>query len=266
MNPSVIVANLSKFYGRCSALHQVSFTVAPGSIYGLIGPNGAGKTTTLAIMAGLIWPTTGKVSLLGHQVEPNARVLASKVGFAAPRYSFFDYLTGAEILLACGLMHGLKAHEAQRRMCDLLLLLDLEGAAGHYLHQYSYGMRQKLSLACAMIHGPEVLLLDEPFLALDPTSVYRISRTLRQMSAGGRAIVLTSHDLSLVERLCHRVGILHEGRLKREIDLAPETGDHPVSATSRMALESALWEVVGKPEFQEPAWISNPGGNNAHIL
>jgi ABC-2 type transport system ATP-binding protein len=266
MNPSVIVLNLSKFYGKCSALHQVSFTVVPGSIYGLIGPNGAGKTTTLAILAGLIRPSSGKVTILGHEMEPNHRVLASKVGFAAPRYSFFDYLTGAEILLACGLMHGLKAHEAQRRMNDLIILLDLEGAAGHYLHQYSHGMRQKLSLACALIHGPAVLLLDEPFLALDPTSVYRISRMLRQMSAGGRAIVLTSHDLSLVERLCHRVGILHEGRLKREIDCAPETGGHPAGVPGRMALESALWEVVGEPEFQEPAWISNPGGNHDHIL
>ncbi len=253
MNPSVIVSDLSKSYSRCTALQHVSFTVSPGHIYGLIGPNGAGKTTSLSIIAGLLSPSSGKVSILGMDVEPGRRELIAKVGFASPKYSFFDYLTGAEVLAACGLMHGLKSHETGARLRDLLALLDLKQAAGHYLYQYSHGMRQKLGLACAMIHAPEVLLLDEPFVGLDPTSVYRISRTLKRMAANGRAILLTSHDLSLVERLCGRVGILHEGILKREIDLVPAESRGRSRADS--GLETVLWEVVGAPEFKPLSWI-----------
>lgn len=255
MNPSVAVTDLSKCYGKHMALKLLSFTVGPGSIYGLIGPNGAGKTTSLSILAGLVSLTSGSVSILGMNVEPNRSELVAKVGFASPQLSFFDYLAGAEVMLTCGLLHGLKAHEAKRRMQDLLALLDLEEAGGHYLYQYSYGMRQKLGLACALIHAPDVLLLDEPFIGLDPASVYRISRMLKRMSAKGRTIVLTSHNLALVERLCDRVGILHEGTLKREIELAATGGNRAAHADVESGLESVLWEVVGTPEFKELSWI-----------
>jgi len=254
MNPSVMVTGLWKYYGKHLALRELSLTVEEGSIYGLIGPNGAGKTTSLSILAGLVSPTAGSVLILGMDVRPNRRELVSRVGFASPQLSFFDYLTGAELMVTCGLMHGLKVGEAKSRMKDVLALLDLEEAAGHYLYQYSYGMRQKLGLACALIHAPRVLLLDEPFIGLDPTSIYRISRTLKQISAHGRTVVLTSHNLALVERLCDRVGILHEGTLKREID-RPAAGTQAAEAGGQTGLECALWEVVGTPEFEDLKWI-----------
>jgi len=258
MNPSVAVTDLSKSYGRCAAIRKISFTVEPGSIYGLIGPNGAGKTTTLSILAGLVSATTGHVAILGVDVETNRRELMRKVGFASPKYAYFDYLTGVEVLLTCGLMHGLKPREAKRRMDELLATMELEEAAGHYIYEYSHGMRQKLGLACALIHAPEVLLLDEPFIGLDPTSVYRISRILRQMSECGRAIVLTSHDLALVERLVDCVGILHQGVLKRQIERhRARDGGAPMEVHS--SLESVLWEVVGTPDFKELSWICSPG-------
>lgn len=252
MRSSVRVAGLSKSYGRHPALTELSFSVDSGSIYGLIGPNGAGKTTVLSILAGLVSPSSGDVSILGMQVQPNDPALTSAVGFAAPHLSFFDYLTGAEVLLACGLMHGLQQDVAARRMHDLLGLLDLQPAAGYFLHQYSHGMRQKLGLACAMIHSPQVLLLDEPFLGLDPTSLYRLVRTLKRGAENGRTIVLTSHDLSLVEQLCDRVGILHEGTLKREITMSAETDRTALPGTD---LVTSLWEVVGVPDFAELSWI-----------
>jgi ABC-2 type transport system ATP-binding protein len=254
MNPSIAVTDLSKNYGRCVAVNKLSFTVEPGVIYGLIGPNGAGKTTTLSILAGLVSATSGSAAILGMRVEPNRRELVAKVGFASSRYSFFDYLTGAEILLTCGLMHGLKAHEVKCRTDELLAVMDLEEAAGHYLYEWSQGMRQKLGLACALIHAPEVLLLDEPFTGLDPTSVYRISRMLRQMSDRARTIVLTSHDLALVERLVDRVGILHQGVLRREIK-QHHARDQATPMEVHSRLESVLWEVVGTPEFKELSWI-----------
>ena len=258
MNSSVIVTGLSKSYGTTLALDKLSFTVKPGSIFGLIGPNGAGKTTSLAILAGLIQPTSGAAWVQGMQVRPGNRSLASKVGFSSPQFPFFDYLTGIEVLLMCGLMHGLASPQAKSRTSDLLELLDLESAAGQYLYQYSQGMRRKLGLACALVHAPEVLLLDEPFAGLDPTSVCRLLCCFRQIATNGRTIILSSHDMALIERLCHRVGILHGGVLKREIELASVTdrvSPNSSEADSNSRLESLLWEVVGAPEIKALAWI-----------
>lgn len=258
MIAGVSVTNLTKIYGKILALSHVSFEVAQGSIYGLIGPNGAGKTTSMAILAGLIQATSGRAWILGMEVLPGKGDLASKIGFYSPQFPFLDYLTGMELLLACGLMHGLAPKEAKSRSRDLLELLDLTSASGQYLSQYSQGMRQKIGLACALIHAPVVLLMDEPFSGLDPTSVWRLSCCFRQIKSKGGTIVVSSHVLALVERLCDRVGILHQGILKREIDLAASM-DHRAAvgseASSESNLESALWETIGRPEMKTLSWL-----------
>ncbi len=254
MTPGAVVTELCKNYGKVAALRGLSFTVPRGCIYGLIGPNGAGKTTTIAVMAGLLAPTSGRAAILGMEVMPNRRELVSRIGFASPRYPFLDYLTGAEVLLNCGLLPGLGAREAGARVRELLALMDLEGAAHHCLYEYSDGMRRKVSLACALIHDPEVLLLDEPFAGLDPTCVYRLSRVLRRQAERGGTVLLSPHDLALVERLVDRVGILHEGTIKKEVQ-APGTGGHAGAGGTGSALESLLWEVVGTPDFKGLSWI-----------
>ncbi|MGH9900054.1 MAG: ATP-binding cassette domain-containing protein, partial [Pyrinomonadaceae bacterium] len=151
MTFNIQATDLVKAYGETKALKGLTFAVSPGSIYGMIGPNGAGKTTALSILAGLMRSTSGTARILGIDVEPNQRKLASRVGFYSPKFGFFDYLKGREILLACGLMHGLASREADNRAQDLLQLFDLESAAGHYTYEYSHGMAQKLGLACALI-------------------------------------------------------------------------------------------------------------------
>ncbi len=258
MNPSVTVTSLTKSYGPTLALNHLSFVVEPGSIFGLIGPNGAGKTTSMAILAGLIQPTSGTAWILGCQVRPGSRDLVSKIGFFSPQFPFFDYLTGVEVLLTCGLMHGLAPNEAKRRTRDLMELLDLEFAAGQYLAQYSMGMRHKLGLACALIHAPEVLILDEPFVGMDPTSVYRLVYCFRRIAESGRTILLSSHDMARMERLCHRVGVLHHGILRHEIDLTCQDDQGTAcrsSTESDSRLESVLWEIVGMPETKEIPWL-----------
>ena len=225
MYPAISAEGLCKTYGSRTALKGLNLTIAPGTIYGLIGPNGAGKTTTLAILAGLRRASTGSAKVLGINVQPNHCGLASRIGFSSPQYPLFDYLSGGEILMTCGLLHGLPARQARERGRDLLELLDLVGVAGHFVHEYSQGMRQKLGLACAMIHAPSVLLLDEPFEGLDAVSVYRMLHVLRQIAAGGKTALLSSHDLARVGSICHRVGILHEGELKRETDLPGRQAD-----------------------------------------
>lgn len=254
MTNAIEVRGLFKSYGRVEALRGLNFDVPRGSIYGLIGPNGAGKTTTLAILAGLMAPTAGQAFVLGSAVCAGDETLKSKIGFASPQFTYFDYLSGDEMLNVCGLMHGLGRDESARRTADLLAMLDLDGADRHYLYEYSLGMRQKIGLACALIHSPEVLLLDEPFESLDPTAVFRLMHTLEQMKTRGKTILLTSHDLGLVERVCDRVAILHEGVVKQEIDRSELAGDSRV-AHSSIPLEARLWDVVGKPEARELSWI-----------
>jgi ABC-2 type transport system ATP-binding protein len=258
MKPNIATVDISKTYGKIQALSGLSFEVEPGGIYGLIGPNGAGKTTSLAILAGLIQPTSGTAWILGQQVRPGSRELASAIGFASPQFPLFDYLTGIEMLSACGLMHGLTALEVKKRVSDLLGLMDLEPASKEYICLYSQGMKQKIALACALIHAPEIVLLDEPFLGLDPTTIYRLVGLFRQMAAKGRTLVISSHNMTLVERLCSRVGILFKGALQREIAVAPPCDGSSAIITETKSvsmLESALWEVVGTPESKELAWI-----------
>ena len=258
MNNSVSADRLSKTYGDKKALIDLSFEVLPGCVYGMIGPNGAGKTTALSILAGLTRPTSGTATILGLDVRSQHSQLVAKIGFCSPQFGLFDYLKGREILLACGLMHGLSAQAAEGRVKDLLELLHLEEAADLFVYEYSQGMRQKLGLACALIHAPEILLLDEPFVGLDSTAVYRIVHTLRRVASNGGTVILTSHDLALVERVCDRVGILHEGRLKQEIDVSYPDGRVSGESTEPQrpyALEALLWEVVGKPEMKELSWM-----------
>jgi len=258
MTNGVSSDRLTKVYGDKHALSDLTFQVSSGCVYGMIGPNGAGKTTALSILAGLTRPTSGTATILGMDVRAQHRQLVGKIGFCSPQFGLFDYLKGREILIGCGLMHGLSARESEMRVNDLLELLHLEEAADHFVYEYSQGMRQKLGLACALIHAPGVLLLDEPFVGLDSTAVYRLVHTLRRVAGNGGIVILTSHDLALVERVCDRVGILHEGRLKQEIDVSSRVGGlsgDSVKTQQPYGLESLLWEVVGKPEMKELSWI-----------
>ena len=254
----VSAAAVSKTYGKRPALNGLSFKIEAGSIYGLMGPNGAGKTTTLAILAGLIKPDSGTAWILGRQVQPGCRSLGSRVGFFSPQFPLLDYLTGLEVLSACGLMHGLGVKEVEKRTDDLLELMDLQSAAGQYICHYSQGMRQKIGLACALIHAPDVLLLDEPFFGLDPVSNYRLICILEQMAAKGQTVIVSSHNMGVVERLCSRVGILHKGVLQREIAMSHTIASHTstqLRKDSDSHLAAAFWDVVGAPEPMELSWI-----------
>jgi ABC-2 type transport system ATP-binding protein len=258
MKPNIAAVDITKTYGKTQALNGLSFEVEPGGIYGLIGPNGAGKTTSLAILAGLIQPTSGTAWILDQQVRPGSQELASAIGFSSPQFPLFDYLTGVEMLSACGLMYGLATAEVKKRVSDLLDLMDLKSASGEYICLYSQGMKQKIALACALIHAPEIILLDEPFLGLDPTTIYGLVGLFKQMTSRGRTIVLSSHDMALVERLCNRVGILFKGVLQREIAIAPSIdGSSALSSNTNpvLSLEAALWEVVGEPKTKALDWI-----------
>lgn len=258
MQLSLKAVGLSKCYGKKKALMGLNIKIRAGSIYGLIGPNGAGKTTALAILAGYIRATSGTAWAFGQPILPGKRALSGSIGFASPQFPLPDYLTAAEMLSTCGRMHGLDVREAGTRMAYLLDLMDLQSSSRQYICHYSQGMRQKLSLACAFIHAPQICILDEPFLGLDPTSIYRLSCLLMQLASGGRTILVSSHDMALMERICTRVGILHEGVLQKEMVLASAAGPSLASLAKPRPisfLESALWEIAGTPDFKGPSWI-----------
>lgn len=253
MDILVKTVDLGKTYGKTRALGELTLEVRKGEIYGLIGPNGAGKTTTLALLAGLVRPSSGKAWIGGVEIRPGDGRTAALTGFASPQFPLLDYLTGREILTACGRLHRLGRAEIGNRAGDLLELMEIDTAADQVIGRYSLGMKQKLALCCALIHAPAVCLLDEPFLGLDPGAVFRLLGLFRRMAAGGRTLILSSHDMGRMERLCDRVGILHQGRLQREIGLAPACAASVPPPPP--ALESALWEVAGGPGERELSWI-----------
>jgi ABC-2 type transport system ATP-binding protein len=253
MDMIVKTVDLGKTYGKTQALGRLTLDIRRGEIYGLIGPNGAGKTTTLALLAGLVRPSSGRAWIGGVEVLPGDGRTAALTGFASPQFPLLDYLTGREILTACGRLHRLDRSEVARRTGELLEMLEIDGAADRYIGRYSLGMKQKIALGCALIHAPEVCLFDEPFLGLDPAAVFRLLGLFRRMASGGRTLILSSHDMGRMERLCDRVGILHQGLLQREIGLAP-AGAGRVSPPPP-ELESALWEVAGGPGERELSWI-----------
>jgi ABC-2 type transport system ATP-binding protein len=258
--PAILLGGVSKRYKTVLAVDDVSLAVNPGEVYGLIGPNGAGKTTLLSIVAGLIAPTAGTVAVHGKAIE-RLGTRGSVIGFASPEFLMFDYLTGREVLRGCGAVHGVPRTEAEDRTEQLLNLLDLQSAADRFVYEYSQGMRQKLGLCAALLHDPAVLLLDEPFDGLDPTSVFQLSHVLRALAASGRTVVISSHDLALVGKLSDRVAVLQAGSLKREVETAKAANDIvPVSPPNAMnggaqSLESLMWSIVGKPEPRSLSWI-----------
>ena len=247
--------SVTKVFRQLHATHDVSLSVSSGDVVGLIGPNGAGKTTLLSLLAGLIAPTSGSIEYSPDLLACGA--LESSIGFASPEMPMFDYLTGAEVLQACGAVHSLRPGDTALRSSELFALFDMTSVRGRYVYEYSLGTRQKLSLCAALIHDPTILYLDEPFDGLDPTSAYRLVRLIGRLAAAGRALIVSSHDLSVVQRVCTRVVILKEGAVVHASAISPESPISPDPSTPRIgnSLEALMWNVVGEPEERRLSWI-----------
>jgi ABC-2 type transport system ATP-binding protein len=204
---------LSKTYGELTAVRDLDFRVEQGEVLGFLGPNGAGKTTTIRMMMGILVPTGGRVTIDGLDCQRDRVAVKRRVGYLPDNPMFYDYLRGREILAFVGEMHGLSRREAQRRAAALLVDVALEDAAEEYAVNYSAGMKRKLALACALIHDPPVLVLDEPTNGLDPRAARDVQERLRVSAAQGKTIFLSTHLLNMAERLCSRVAIIDKGEL-----------------------------------------------------
>ncbi|WP_433827770.1 ABC transporter ATP-binding protein [Actinoplanes sp. CA-015351] len=240
---------LVKNFDTRLAVSGVSLEVPAGSFYGLLGPNGAGKTTTLSMAVGLLRPDAGQAFLLGYDVWRSPHEAKALVGVLPDGVRMFDRLSGPELLAYHGLLRGMPADVVDQRARDLLDVLELGVDNRTLVVDYSAGMKKKIGLACALLHAPRLLVLDEPFEAVDPVSAALIRDILQRYVTGGGTVVFSSHVLEVVERLCSHVAILSDGVLRLHGTLAEVQADRP--------LQDVFVQVVGGrvATGSELAWL-----------
>jgi ABC-2 type transport system ATP-binding protein len=212
-SPAVETFSLVKQFGDFVAVDHIDLHVNRGSFFGFLGPNGAGKSTTIKMLTGLLAPTSGKLRVLGFDVSEQPMEVKRRIGVVPEDLNLFERLTGAEMLSFTGRMYGLRSDEIGHRAKELLDLMELQGEPKKLIVEYSHGMKKKLSLACALIHRPEILFLDEPFEGIDAIASRTLKDLLLRLTARGLTVFLTSHVLEIVERLCTDIAIIAQGKL-----------------------------------------------------
>jgi ABC-2 type transport system ATP-binding protein len=205
------IEGLDKLYGDLPAVQGLSFRVAPGEVVGLVGPNGAGKTTTLRSIAGIIIPTRGRIAIAGHDLATDPVAAKRALAFIPDEPHLFEYLTVEEHLRFVGRLYGVA--EVDTRLAALLAEFELAEKRDALPDELSRGMKQKLAIACGLLHSPTALLLDEPLTGLDPVGIRRMKATIVRRAEAGVAVILSSHLLHLVEEICTRVLVLQRGRV-----------------------------------------------------
>src|SRR6266550_6464536 len=195
------------------AVDNLNLNVRRGSFFGFLGPNGAGKSTTIKMLTGLLAPTSGRIRVLGRDLSVQPLEVKRRIGVVPEDLNLFERLTGAEMLAFTGRMYGLQKQEIAQRSPELLDLMELRNEPRKLIVEYSHGMKKKLSLACALIHRPEMLFLDEPFEGIDAIASRTLKDLLSRLTERGLTVFLTSHVLEIVERLCSHIAIIAQGKL-----------------------------------------------------
>src|SRR6185312_3736066 len=213
MSEAVETFQLVKQFADFVAVDHINLRVNRGSFFGFLGPNGAGKSTTIKMLTGLLAPSSGSLSVLGLDITTHPMEVKRRIGVVPEDLNLFERLTGAEMLSFTGRMYGLRAEEIAQRSKELLELMELQNEPRKLIIEYSHGMKKKLSLACALIHRPEMLFLDEPFEGVDAISSRTLKDLLSRLTERGITVFLTSHVLEIVERLCSDIAIISEGKL-----------------------------------------------------
>lgn len=204
---------LVKQFGDFVAVDHINLSVNRGSFFGFLGPNGAGKSTTIKMLTGLLAPTSGTLKVLDLDMSRHTMEIKRRIGVVPEDLNLFERLTGAEMLSFTGRMYGLRADEIAQRSKELLEVMELQNEPTKLIIEYSHGMKKKLSLACALIHRPDILFLDEPFEGIDAIASRTLKDLLSRLTARGLTVFLTSHVLEIVERLCSDIAIISQGKL-----------------------------------------------------
>jgi len=254
-HPFVVeIENLVRRFGDFTAVDGIDLRIRGGQFFGFLGPNGAGKSTTIKMLTGLLKPTSGSLRVLGF--DPQTLELKRRIGVVPEDLNLFERLTGAEMLEFTGRMYGMERASITERARELLSLMELDNESKKLIVEYSHGMKKKMSLACALIHSPEILFLDEPFEGVDAIASRTLKDLLSRLTARGLTVFLTSHVLEIVERLCTDIAIIAEGRLVAHGSLeelrrgiSVEAGSQTDAATTvsvaPMSLEDYFIRVVG---------------------
>lgn len=246
----IAVSGLNKRFGQNVAVAGVDLEVRAGSFYGIVGPNGAGKTTTLSMITGLLRPDSGTIHVHGIDVWADPIAAKQAIGVLPDRLRLFDRLTGAQLLYYSGVLRGLEAETVRARSADLAAAFGLESALNRLVADYSAGMTKKIALACAMIHSPRVLVLDEPFESVDPVSAVNVTEILQRYVASGGTVILSSHGMDLIQRVCDHVAIIVQGSV-----LASGTIDE---VRGNVSLEERFVDLAGGRKVAEGLeWLHN---------
>ena len=271
--PAISTEGLTRRFGELVAVHDVNLRVAPGQFFGFLGPNGAGKSTTIKMLTGLLAPTAGRIHILGLDLIAKPLEVKRQIGVVPEGMALFGRLTGAEYLNFVGRMYGLDRETAAKRTAELLEFMQLADQPKKLVTDYSHGMQKKLALAAAVIHGPKILFLDEPFEAVDAIASGTLKAMLQRMIARGATIFLTSHVLEIVERLCSHVAIIDRGRLVAQgsleelragVEAQAATGGPAAAAEGatqsgreKLTLEQIFLRTVGdlRRADQELSWL-----------
>ena len=266
--PTICTQSLTRRFGEFVAVDGIDLRVSRGQFFGFLGPNGAGKSTTIKMLTGLLAPSSGRIEILGLDLTAHPVEVKRQIGVVPEGMALFGRLTGSEFLNFAGRMYGLDRETAARRTIELLDFMQLADQPKKLVTDYSHGMQKKLAMAAAVIHGPKVLFLDEPFEGVDAIAAGTLKAMLQGMIARGATIFLTSHVLEIVERLCSHVGIIHHGRLVAQgaldelrAGVAAQTpavpGDGLGPSGERMTLEQIFLRTVDDMPRTEPelSWL-----------
>jgi ABC-2 type transport system ATP-binding protein len=248
---------LTRAYGDFTAVRPLSLTVQRGEVFGFLGPNGAGKTTTIRMMMGILVPSGGRALIQGLDCHAQRAEVQRHVGYLPDNPIYYDFLRGREILRFVAEMHGMPRDEAERRAVAMLAEFGLTDVVDEFAVNYSMGMKKKLGLACALIHDPQVLILDEPINGLDPRAARDVQDRLRHAAASGKTIFMSTHLLDMAEKICSRVGIIHRGALVATGTLAElresVQRNAGMNAGGNDSLEEVFLKVTDEDLAQAPA-------------
>jgi ABC-2 type transport system ATP-binding protein len=260
--PEIAIATekLTRRFGELVAVDCIDLRVEAGQFFGFLGPNGAGKSTTIKMLTGLLLPTAGRVSLLGIDFARHPVEVKRQIGVVPEGMGLFERLTAPEYLEFVGRMYGLDKGTTRKRSEELLEFMQLADRSRTLIADFSHGMQKKLALAAAVIHGPRILFLDEPFEGVDALAAGALKELLGRMTERGVTIFLTSHVLEIVERLCSHVAIIKRGRLVAQGSLEQLRSGVPNTEGETLTLEDIFLSVVGegaaRPQVEELSWLT----------
>jgi ABC-2 type transport system ATP-binding protein len=268
-NLTIRTENLTRQFGKLVAVDRLNLAVPRGTIFGFLGPNGAGKSTTINMLVGLLPPSAGTAQVAGFSILDAPLQVKQRIGVVPEGLNLYERLTVTEQVELVGRLHGLSRTEVRQRLPSLLELLDLKDSANKMILDYSAGMRKKTALACALIHVPEVLFLDEPFESVDPVSTRAIKNVLRDMVAQrGTTVFFSTHVMELAERFCDQVGIINRGQLVAtgSIDeLRARTGLGEEAALEDVFLRVVKADVSVEQDEDLLGWLTGSGDGSERL-